>query len=106
MNETENLKRIKESIKRTTDIVYKMYEALQLQWIQYVYQQGGLVELPTCPELTMWDGASERFKQLEYIEGDVYLVDRYDTKFSLLADACMQTLLELCDVLFHPSPEE
>ena len=97
---------MEDTIKQTTDIVYKMYEALQRQWIQYVYQQGGVVELPTLPELTMWDGASERFKRLEYIDGDVYLVDRYGTKFSLLADACLLTLLELRDVLFHSSREE
>lgn len=93
----------KNIVSKTMDIhrLYRLCDELRDSWIAYVKEQGGVVELPGAPHITMYDGCDERMKKLIYRDGDVFIQDAFDNEYSLTTDAGSMTYLELCDVVFH-----
>lgn len=85
-------------IKKTLEISNICHELWEY-WVEYVKQRGE-IELIGSPEITMWDGGSERMDKLIYSDNDVWLVDCYGHHFSLANDAGPMTYQELCDVVF------
>lgn len=98
---------MEEKIKQNTLSLYDMFNELRDQWISYVKEKGE-IELAGAPEITMWDGCSERMKKLVCRDDEAFIVDWYGNEYLLSVDAGPNTFLELCDVVFPDelSPEE
>ena len=79
--------------------LHSLLEKLRVDWIAYVKEKGEVI-LDGLPEITMWDGCSERMRKLLYRDGDLFISDCDGIEYSLSEDAGPMTWLELYDVVF------
>lgn len=89
---------MKEALIKKTNEIYRSGDELRRMWEEYVRNNK---EVPLDrSHITLLDGVTERMDKMIIRNGEVLLVDQFGNMFSLWSDCGLDTLMELCDVVF------